>query len=379
MIRLTIPSIDQDDLDAVCEVLRSGFLIQGPRVADFESAVSRYVGTEHAIAVSNCTAALHLSLLGLGVQTGDLVLVTAFSWIASANVIELCGAQPVFVDVDADTFCMDPNCLEAALQRLTATRHTARQIKAILPVHLFGQLADMRAIDELASAYGIPLLEDAACALGGALHGRQAGTWGTAGCFSFHPRKAVTTGEGGVVVTDDAELTARLRALRNHGQSADTARREFILPGFNYRMTEFQGALGLSQMSKLDRVTAARRECASRYDRLLDRSPVRAPRVPQGSSPIFQSYVVLLPEGVSADRDDVIAQLKERGVETTLGAIHMPMTSYFRARYGFEPGDFPVCDAVHARSLTLPLFEGMQESQQEQVVEQLLDVVSQGA
>lgn len=368
MIRLTIPSIEEDDLQAVREVLASGYLVQGPRVAAFEEAVANYVGTKCAVAVSNCTAALHLALLALDTRAGDLVVVTAYSFIATANVIELCGAQPVFVDIQPETFNMDPNCLEEILKRLMVSSETARRVKAILPVHTFGQMADMAAILDLAGRYGLPVIEDAACALGATLNGRQAGTWGTMGCFSFHPRKAITTGEGGVVITNDMTLARRLRALRNHGQDPNASSSDFIVPGFNYRMTEFQAALGLTQMSKLDRIIATRRHLAMRYDELLRETPLQPPVVVPGRQPVYQSYVVLLPEGAAARRAEIISHLKEHDIETTIGTWHMPLTMYFRSRYGYKKGDFPVCDRVFDRSLTLPLHEKMLPSQQNEVV-----------
>ncbi len=368
MIRLTIPSIEEEDLQAVREALASGYLVQGPRVAAFEQAVADYVGTKYAIAVSNCTAALHLALLALDTRPGDLVIVTAYSFIATANVIELCGAQPVFVDIQPDTFNLDPDCLEIVLKRLMAMSETARRVKAVLPVHTFGQMADMPAILELANGYELPVIEDAACALGATLHGRQAGTSGTIGCFSFHPRKAITTGEGGIVVTDDAALARRLRALRNHGQDPDAPSPDFIMPGFNYRMTEFQAALGLTQMTKLDRIIAARRRLAAHYDELLQGTPLQAPAVASGSQPVYQSYVVLLPERAAAYRAEIITRLKEQGIETTIGTWHMPMTTYFRSRYGYRADDFPVVDQVFARSMILPLYEEMLQPQQDEVV-----------
>jgi dTDP-4-amino-4,6-dideoxygalactose transaminase len=266
MIRLTIPSIDEDDLHAVREVLASGYLVQGKKVAAFEQIVADYVGTKYAVVVSNCTAALHLSLLALDVRPGDLVLVTAYSWLSTANVIELCGAHPVFVDISPDSFNMNPDCLKKALERLMTATDSGRRVKAILPVHTFGQMADMPAILKLAELYNIPVIEDAACALGATLHGRQAGTWGMMGCFSFHPRKAITTGEGGILTTNDSALASRLRALRNHGQDPDASSPDFIMPGFNYRMTEFQAALGITQMAKLDRIIANDRISGSAWN-----------------------------------------------------------------------------------------------------------------
>lgn len=371
MIRLTIPSIDEEDLRAVREVLASGHLVQGSQVAAFEALVAERAGTGFAVAVSNCTAALHLSLLALGVQAGDLVIVTAYSWVATANVIELCGAHPVFVDIRPDTFNMDPSVLESVLKRLMGNRETARRVKAILPVHAFGLMAGMTEIMDLADRYGIPVVEDGACALGASLEGRPAGSWGRLGCFSFHPRKAVTTGEGGMIAGNDGELIRRLKALRNHGQDPHSPSPDFILPGLNYRMTEFQAALGITQMKKLDHIISSRKKLAQDYEEFLRETSLTLPVVPPGHSPVFQSYVVLLPKEDSAFRNDLIARLKEGGVEAAIGTWNMPMTSFFRAHYGFKKGDFPVADHVFARSLTLPLYAHMTRSDQEKVTGEL--------
>lgn len=375
MIRLTIPSIEEDDLQVTRAALSSGFLVQGARVAEFEKSIASYVGIEHAVAVSNCTAALHLALLGLNTAAGDLVLVTTYSWVATANVIELCGAQPVFVDIQPDTFNMDPECLEVTLKRLKSTAETGRRVKAILPVHTFGQMANMTAIMKVADRYGVPVIEDAACALGAQWEARQAGTWSVMGCFSFHPRKAITTGEGGAIVTNDDQLAHKLRALRNHGQDPDASSPDFIMPGYNYRMTEFQAAFGSNQMKKLDRIIAARRKLAHRYDSLLENDPVAVPFVPSESSPVYQSYVTLLPEAAAARRAEMIRDLKEQGIETNIGTWHMPLTSYFRTRYGYRRGDFPVTDRVFDCALTLPLHEFLTESEQESVVEKLTEAI----
>jgi perosamine synthetase len=374
LIRLTIPSIEEDDLRVARDVLESGFLVQGAQVAEFEKSIASYVGVKHVIAVSNCTAALHLALLALDVRPGDLVLVTTYSWIATANVIELCGAQPVFVDIQPDTFNMDPERLAETLGRLMATEATARCVKAILPVHTFGQMANMTAITKIAGQYGIPVIEDAACALGAKWEDRQAGSWGIMGCFSFHPRKAITTGEGGAITTNDDQLARKLRALRNHGLDPEAASSEFIMPGFNYRMTEFQAAFGSSQMKKLDRIIAARRRLAHHYDSLLENDPVLVPAVPLQSFHVYQSYVTLLPEEAAPRRTEIIRQLKEQGVETNIGTWHMPLTAYFRTRYGYRVNDFPVSEDVFARALTLPLYENLTAEDQQFVVEHLLMV-----
>ena len=376
MIRLTVPSIDENDLQAVRDALASGYLVQGARVAAFEQAVAQYVGTKYAVAVSSCTAALHISLLALAVQPGDLVVVTAYSWPATANVIELCGAKPVFVDIQRDTFNMDPACLEVVLEELMGSEQTRQRVKGILPVHTFGQMADMQGIMELADRYELPVVEDTACALGATLHGRQAGTWGAMGCFSFHPRKAITTGEGGMVVTDDETLALRLRALRNHGQDPQASSPDFIMAGFNYRMTEFQAALGVTQMSKLDGIIAARRQLAAGYDRLLHNTAIQTPAVASSSQSVYQSYVTLLPAEVAERRDEIIVGLKERGIETTIGTWHIPMITYFRRRYDYKAGDFPATDEVFARAMTLPLHEKLSEKEQEKVAKCLVAEIS---
>lgn len=357
MIRLTIPSIGEDELEAVRDVLSSGFLVQGEKVAEFESIVADYVGTKYAVAVSNCTAALHIALLAIDVRPGDLVVVTSYSWLSTANVVELCGAQPVFVDICSETFNMSPECLKSRLKQLMAVSETARRVKAIIPVHTFGQMADMPSIMEIAGRYDIPVIEDAACALGASIQGRKAGKWGVMGCFSFHPRKAITTGEGGVIATDDINLVKKLQALRNHGLDPDASTPNFVMPGFNYRMTEFQAALGIIQMNKLDRIIFHRRQRADIYNNLLAKSFLHLPISLYYQSHIYQSYVVLLPEYLGTHRDAAIEYLKEQGIEATIGTWNMPMTNYLKTRYGYRLRDFPVTDAVFLRSLSLPIFD----------------------
>ncbi len=378
MIRLTIPSIEEDDLQVTRETLASGFLVQGARVAEFEKSIATYVEVKHVIAVSNCTAALHLALFALDVRAGDLVLVTTYSWPATANVIELCGAQPVFVDIQPDTFNMDPELLARTLSRLMGVKGTAHRVKAIIPVHTFGQMADMTAIIKVAEQYGVPVIEDAACALGAKWDNEQAGTKGVMGCFSFHPRKAITTGEGGAITTNDDQLARKLRTLRNHGLDPDAPFPDFIMPGFNYRITEFQAAFGSSQMKKLDRIIAARRRLAHHYNNLFENDLVLVPVVPLRSFHVYQSYVVLLPEEAAPRRAEIIRQLKEQGVETNIGTWHMPLTTYFRTRYGYNKGDFPVSDNVFARALTLPLHEHITPAEQELVINALEGFVFNG-
>lgn len=376
MIRLTVPSIDEEDLDAVRQTIASGFLVQGARVAQFEDAVGRKAGVSHSIAVANGTCALQLALASLDVARDDVCVVPAYSWIATANAVELCGARPVFVDIDPRTFNMDANKLEAALESLMSSAETAGRVKAVMPVHAFGLMADMVAINEVCGRWGIPVIEDAACALGASIGGKQAGSCGLLGCFSFHPRKAVTTGEGGMVTTDDAALARRIRALRNHGLDPDAAVQDFILAGYNFRLTEFQAALGAVQMKKLGRIVSKRIVAASCYDRILSGSRLESPYAPPGAYHVYQSYVTLLPADLAARRGDIIRAARECGVELQVGTIHMPLTTYYAGRYGYRAGDFPVTDAVAAQALTLPLYEDISPDQQNTVVDAVCRLLS---
>jgi perosamine synthetase len=368
MIRLTIPSIGPEELDAVREVLESGFLVQGPKVAEFEGAVANYVGVKHAVAVSSGTAALHMSLLALGVGPGDLVITTAYSWPATANVIEVCGAKPIFVDICPNTFNIDPETLKCTLHELMANANTAQRVKAILPVHAFGYMADMPAILDVASRYELPVVEDAACALGSKLHGKSAGAWGVMGCFSFHPRKAITTGEGGMVTTNDDVLVRRIRMLRNHGLDPDASRPDFMIAGLNYRMTDLQGAIGVAQMRKLDRIIATRTHLASAYDRLLAGLPVRRQDNKTRSVLNHQSYVVLLDPDLADIRDSLLERLRSAGVEATIGTWNIPLTTFYRARYGCGHATYAQAEQVFQAALSLPLHERLSRADQLKVV-----------
>ena len=371
MIRLTVPAIGDEEIAAVTEVLRSGYLVQGPRVAKFEQAIAKRVEVKHAIAVSSGTAALHLAVLSLGIGPGDLVVTTTYSWPATANVIELCGAQPVFVDIDPDTFNIDVDQLEATCRKLRADASTATRLRALLPVHAFGQSADMTAILEIAERHELPVVEDAACALGAAWDGRPAGSMGRLGCFSFHPRKAITTGEGGMITTDDDRLADRLRALRNHGLDPTATCQDFILPGFNYRMSEIAGAIGLAQFEKLDQLIDTRRRKAATYDQLLAGTEVKSPQRPAQVEPVYQSYVVQIPVLGSDEHRRIISTLRARGVEATIGTWHVPLARFYRDHYGYSEGDFPNTDRVFHRAVSLPLHQELSELDQERVASAL--------
>jgi dTDP-4-amino-4,6-dideoxygalactose transaminase len=371
MIRLAKPSIDENDINAIANVLRTGFLIQGAKVAEFEKATNGYIQAKHCIAVNNCTTALQLSLLALDVRPGDLVLVTAYSWLSTANVIELCGAIPVFVDINPDTFNMDSKQLEALLTRLKKNRTIYGRVKAVIPVHTFGLMADMFAINEIADRYNLPVIEDAACAFGAKQKGMHAGSIGKLGCFSFHPRKAITTGEGGLVVTDDETLANKIRALRNHGIEMINGKAEFTMPGFNFRMTEFQAAFGLVQLQKFERITNSRKKIAAKYTSCLASSELEFQKVAPEFEHVYQSFITLLPAAIMDRRDEIIQSMKKKDIEVQIGTWHMPLTQYYRTRYGYKDGDFPHTDRVFKTSISLPLHEDLTDQNIELVCHEL--------
>jgi dTDP-4-amino-4,6-dideoxygalactose transaminase len=360
-VQISEPAIDGDTLAAVGEVLDSGWLTQGPRVAELERLFAEQAGVGHAIAATSCTTAMHLALTAAGVGPGDEVLVPAFTWIATANVVLYCGARPVFADVDPATFNIDADQLRARVTPRT---------RAAIPVHLFGLCADMEAVRDALPA-GTFILEDAACALGARLGRRAAGALGHAAAFSFHPRKIVTTGEGGMVTTDDPELAARVRALRSHGASLAEEQRhqgprphllpQFNLLGFNYRMTDLQAAVGLPQLRRLGELLAFREHWAAWYrDRLGHLTWLRLPISPEGRRHAWQSFVTLVnEEQAPASRDRIMRRLQAAGVGVRPGTHAVHMLGLYRERFGLRPDDFPGARACAERSMAIPLHNRM--------------------
>lgn len=360
MIPLTRPLVDFADVaEDFRQIVESGIFTSGKFVAGFEADVARYVGAEHAVATTSATTALHLVLAAGGIGPGDEVLVSDFTFPASGNVIAQCGARPVLVDCEPDSFLLD---LDDAAARLTP------RTRALMVVDPFGQPCDLAAAAALAQEHGLLLIEDAACALGAHTDGRQCGSWPGAGCFSFHPRKIITTGEGGMVTTDDGALAERLRLLRNHGGVRGDVGMRFETHGFNYRLSELQAAMGRSQMRVVDDMLAGRRAAAKAYDRAL--AALDGIRVPAAQSPgsTFQSYVVLLRDEV--DRDVVSMRMRAAGVETTLGTYAMHAHPAF-APYGYRAGDLPHSHRAQRQSLTVPLWPGMPDDVVERVVAEL--------
>ncbi|MFP5316738.1 MAG: DegT/DnrJ/EryC1/StrS family aminotransferase [Acidimicrobiia bacterium] len=365
MLPIIRPDISLAEVAAdVEEILSSGTLTSGPYVARFEAELAAALGATYAVATTSATTALHLSLAAAGIGPGDEVLVSDFTFPASGNVIAERGAVPVLVDSSANSFALDVT--DAAAKVTSRTR-------AVLPVDPFGQPADLAAVERLALRHGLSVVEDAACGLGAALDDRPCGAWAGLTCFSFHPRKVVTTGEGGAVVTSDPELAERLVLLRNHGGVRASVGLEFVEHGFNYRLSEIPAALGLAQLRRLDEILADRRRTAARYEERLEHVAELELRRP-GPREVwsYQSFVVLLEDAV--DRDEVIARMRAAGIETTLGTYAMHAHPAF-ARYGYRPGDLPNSWRAQRQSLTLPLLPRMSEGDVDRVVSTLEEVL----
>jgi dTDP-4-amino-4,6-dideoxygalactose transaminase len=377
-------SLLESEVQSVLEPLRSGWLVQGPKVREFEEKWSIFTGAKHSIAVTSCTTGLHLSLAALGLQPGDEVIVPAFTWIATANVVEHLGAKVVFCDIDLETFNLDVAKLESLLTPKT---------KAVLPVHLFGMAADMQAINAFAKANKLWVVEDAACGFGSRYHGQHVGTLGDTGVFSFHPRKAITTGEGGMVTTQDDELAAKLRRLRDHGAAMSDLQRHlgarpYLLAdhpdaGYNQRMTDLQAALGSVQMDRASNIIQERQRLAKRYDEAFTnlnwlRTPVNRADYEHG----YQSYPCLFqPESVKSDsvsrinerRNAWMDKLQKAGISTRPATHAVHMLTFYREKYKLNPQDFPNAYAANDCSISLPLFHGMTVEEQDYVIEQVLE------
>lgn len=362
MIPIIRPDLGFDEVaDDLRAVIESGQLTSGRKVAEFETLVAQTVGVRHAVATTSATTALHLALAARDIGAGDEVLVSDFSFPASANTIIQTGARPVFVDCRPGGFDLD---LDDAAGKVTP------RTKAIMPVHPFGMPADMAAVAALAQRHALFVVEDAACAIGAERDGLRAGGGPGVGCFSFHPRKLITTGEGGAVTTDDDDLARRLRLLRSHGgQTGPKVGLEFVENGYNYRLSELQAVLGIAQMRRLDAILDDRRHTAGLYrNHLSGLDGVALPQFDIPGTGTFQSFVILLDDAI--DRDRVVADLRVAGVETTLGTYAQHAHPAF-ARFGQNPGELPHSWRAQRQSLTLPLLPRMAPALVAEVVEKL--------
>lgn len=359
------PVFDRTERDSIARCLESGHVTQGEFVAKFESLFQTFLPVSHAVAVTSCTAALHMGLLALGIGKGDEVLVPSFTFVATANAVELTGATPVFVDVLPREYNIDMDSARKALTTKT---------RAIIPVHQFGLCADMDAVLDLAGREGLRVIEDAACAAGSMFKGRPAGTMGDLGCFSFHPRKVITTGEGGMLTTENIDLAESARRLRNHGACPlpGNARAwqmaEYDQCGLNYRMPDILAAVGCAQMGKIRKILTERKRIAHLYMAALQGvNSVEMPIELEGRVHSWQSFVVLVRKGKSK-RDAYAAQLTDRGVQIRCGTHAVHRLRYYARKYGLAPQSLPGASLCEDSTLVLPVVHGMTEADVERVV-----------
>lgn len=388
---ITKPVFDQDELEMIANALKSGWVVQGPNVCHFETAFAQFCGIQHAVATTSCTTALHLGLIALGVQPGDEIILPSFTYIATANAVEYCGAKPVFCDIDLATFTLDPQDI---------THRITEKTKGIIPVSLFGYPLDYSWLSQMAEEHDLWILEDAACALGANRNHKHAGTESHAAAFSFHPRKAITTGEGGMLVTNNDDIVQKVRCLRDHGASKSDHQRhienggsllpDFDVLGYNYRMTDIQGAMGCAQIKKAPRILEQRRQFAELYNnQLASFDWICTPEINHGTNHAYQSYVVLLSnpqttlptldnlETLNIKRNRLFQQLESIGISVRQGTHAVHTLGYYRNKYNLQETDYPQSLLADRLSLTLPLFYDMELDDVLYVVERLKEYGNQ--
>lgn len=360
-IPLASPDIQEHDIQEVVDVLKTGMLVQGKKVAELEENVATFLDSTHVTAVSNGTSTMHIALTALGIGAGDEVIVPAFSYVATANVVELVGATPVFVDIEIDSFNIDVTQIESAISSKT---------KAIIPVHEFGLACDMDSIMKIAAKHNLFVIEDAACALGASQHGKSVGTFGHFGSFSLHPRKAISSGEGGLITTQNSDWAKKTQVLRNHGIDVIDGRMEFIEAGFNYRMTDFQAALVNSQLGRLKETLVYKNELAKIYHQKITNPKVKLPTVPASCVHTWQTYHVLIDSSIN--RDELIQVLRNKGIGTNYGAQCIPDQIFYKNKYKSNAAkDFPNAYRAYKEGLAIPLYEKLDSKDISYIAEEL--------
>ena len=397
-IPVTTPYFDGEEQKAAAEAISSGWVAQGPRVAEFERQIAAHEGVKEGVATTSCTTALHLAMIAGGLGPGMDAIAPAFTFVATENAIVATGATPVMTDIRRETFNIDTEkTLEIIETRYRkeggqmVSKETGNRLWGIVPVHEFGLCCDIDRVNEIARAYGLKVIEDAACALGAKKDGRHEGAFGNMSCVSFHPRKSITTGEGGMVLTNDEAAARRMRELRTHGSTVSADARDkgkgFLLPefpeaGYNYRMTDISAAVGLAQIKKLDYIIEEKRKRAKLYNALIrEKVPeLIPPTEPEGYFHTYQSYVCMLDcertgnksiaEG-GAFRNEMLQRLEDQGIATRQGTHAVHLLGYYRNRFGYKPEDFNEAYACDHLSITLPLYIGMTDEDQAYVTEMI--------
>ena len=392
-IPITKTIFGDEEKEAIVKPLETGWVVQGPNVAKFQTMFAEFTGSKFAHATSNCTTALHLGLEAMGITRGDKVIVPSFTYVASANAVEYTGAEVIFCDIDLKTFNIDETKLEEMIKNDSS-------IKAIMPVNLFGLCANMPYIMELAKKYNLKVIEDSACGFDGWIEDKHSGTFGDCGCFSFHPRKSICTGEGGMLITDDEDIANKVSQLKDHGASKSDLQRhkekggsllpDFTMRGYNYRMTDMQGALGVCQMDRKEYIMNGRREVASKYDEVLkDISQLVSPYIPENYKHGYQSYVCIFTDGedisnltkeqidrINIKRNIFMEKLEEMTIATRQGTHAVHTLAYYKNKNNFKDEDFLMSYAADRLSIALPLYAGMTNEEFDYVIQNIKNALN---
>ena len=391
-IPITKTIFGDEEKEAIVKPLETGWVVQGPNVAKFQNMFADFTGSKYAHAASNCTTALHLGLEAMDITKGDKVIVPSFTYVASANAVEYTGAEVVFCDIDLKTFNIDETKLEEMIKKDSS-------IKAIMPVNLFGLCANMPYIMELAKKYNLKVIEDSACGFDGWIGDKHSGTFGDCGCFSFHPRKSICTGEGGMLITDNEDIANKVSQLKDHGASKSDLQRhkekggsllpDFTMRGYNYRMTDMQGALGVCQMDRKEYIMNGRREVASKYDIVLkDISQLLTPYIPENYKHGYQSYVCIFTDGedisnltkeqidrINIKRNIFMEKLEEMTIATRQGTHAVHTLGYYKNKNNFKDEDFLISYAADRLSIALPLYAGMTNEEFDYVISNIKEAL----